>query len=51
MGIFFFGRHFHVNFGFNTYFFDWFHDTLRKESRVYGEEVYGGRGKPTLKSE
>ncbi|XP_048728398.2 uncharacterized protein LOC125646238 [Ostrea edulis] len=44
-------KHFHVNFGFNTYFFDWFHDTLRKENRVYGEEVYGGRGKPTLKSE
>lgn len=44
-------KHFHVNFGFNTYFFDWFHDTLRKESRVYGEEVFGGRGKQSQKSE
>lgn len=41
----FFFRYFHVNFGFNTYFFDWFHDTLRKENREYGEDVFGGRGK------
>ena len=37
-------RYFHVNFGFNTYFFDWLHGTLRKKDRIYGETIFGGKG-------
>ena len=40
----FFCRYFHVNFGFNLKLWDWMHDTLRKETRIYSEEIYGGRG-------
>lgn len=38
-------RYFHCNFGFNTYLFDYLHGTLRKENRIYGEGVFGGKGK------
>lgn len=38
-------KYFHVNFGFNSFFFDWFHDTLRREDREYGEDIFGGKGK------
>lgn len=37
-------KYFHVNFGFNTMMFDRFHDTLRKTSRQYGEDIFYGRG-------
>ncbi|ELU10573.1 hypothetical protein CAPTEDRAFT_221649 [Capitella teleta] len=37
-------KYFHVNFGFNLRIWDWMHDTLRKEDRVYSEEIFGGRG-------
>ena len=38
-------RCFHVNFGFNTYLFDWLHGTLKRNDRVYGEDIFGGKGK------
>ncbi|CAC5412608.1 SC5DL [Mytilus coruscus] len=41
-------KYFHVNFGFNSYLFDWLHDTLRKEDRVYGEDIFGGKGQQLL---
>ena len=37
-------RYFHVNFGFNTYLFDWLHGTQRKKDRIYGENIFGGKG-------
>ena len=45
-----FYRYFHVNFGFNSYFFDWLHGTLRREDREYNEEIFGGKGKKKQKS-
>ncbi|KAL3837507.1 hypothetical protein ACJMK2_022859 [Sinanodonta woodiana] len=39
------GKYFHCNFGFNSLFFDNLHGTLRKKDRVYGEDVFGGKGK------
>ena len=39
------GRYFHVNFGFNTYLFDWLHGTLRRPDRQYGEDIFGGKGR------
>ncbi|XP_054720239.1 putative methylsterol monooxygenase DDB_G0269788 [Uloborus diversus] len=36
---------FHVNFGLNTKLFDYLHDTLRKEDRIYSENIFYGRGK------
>ncbi|KAK3106001.1 hypothetical protein FSP39_010589 [Pinctada imbricata] len=39
-------RLFHVNFGFNSFLMDWLHDTLDKADREYGEDVFGGRGRP-----
>lgn len=41
-------RYFHVNFGFNSYLFDWLHDTLRTDDRVYGEDIFGGKGQQLL---
>ncbi|XP_013397329.1 lathosterol oxidase-like [Lingula anatina] len=38
-------QYFHCNFGFNSLLFDWMFDTLRKEGRVYGEDIFGGRGR------
>jgi len=40
-------KYFHTNFGFNTKLWDWMHDTLRKDTRVYGEDVFYGKGKST----
>ncbi|XP_071155020.1 uncharacterized protein [Mytilus edulis] len=41
-------KYFHVNFGFNSYMFDWLHDTLRTDDRVYGEDIFGGKGQQLL---
>jgi lathosterol oxidase len=38
--------HFHVNYGQNLSLWDWLFGTYRREGRVYGEEVFGGRGTP-----
>jgi len=38
-------KYFHTNFGFNTKLWDWLHDTLRQETRVYGEDIFYGKGK------
>ncbi len=38
-------RYFHVNFGFNTSFFDRLHGTMRRPDRVYGEDIFGGKGR------
>jgi len=38
-------RYFHTNFGFNTKLWDWLHDTLRINTRVYGEDIFYGKGK------
>lgn len=38
-------KYFHTNFGFNTKLWDWMHDTLRQDNRVYGEDVFYGKGK------
>ncbi|XP_064595328.1 lathosterol oxidase-like [Liolophura sinensis] len=38
-------RYFHCNFGANTKLFDWLHDTCRRKDRIYGEHIFGGRGK------
>jgi hypothetical protein len=43
-------RYFHVNFGFNTYLFDWLHGTQRKKNRIYGEDIFGGKGKAAAMS-
>lgn len=37
-------KYFHTNFGFNTKLWDWLHDTLRQETRVYGENIFYGKG-------
>lgn len=44
-------KYFHVNFGFNSKLWDWLHDTLRKDDRVYGENIFYGRGKQNGKVE
>lgn len=44
-------KYFHVNFGFNSYLFDWLHDTLDRSDRMYAEDIFGGHGKPKPKSE
>lgn len=38
--------YFHCNFGQVLTFWDRFHDTLRREGRRYGVDVFGGKGKP-----
>lgn len=38
-------KYFHTNFGFNTKLWDWAHDTMRLDSRVYGEDTFYGKGK------
>ena len=38
--------HFHVNYGQNLSLWDWAFGTYRREGRVYGEAVFGGRGAP-----
>ena len=38
--------YFHVNFGQTLGWWDFMFDTWRREGRVYGEYVYGGRGTP-----
>ena len=43
-------RYFHVNFGLNTYLFDWLHGTQRKKDRIYGEDIFGGKGKAAATS-
>ncbi|XP_064651072.1 lathosterol oxidase-like [Lineus longissimus] len=40
---------FHVNFGFNTKIFDWYHGTLERSDRRYGEDIFGGKGTPMTK--
>ena len=39
--------HFHVNYGQTLGWWDFMFDTWRREKRIYGEDVYGGRGAPT----
>ncbi|XP_060068058.1 uncharacterized protein LOC132548235 [Ylistrum balloti] len=39
-------KYFHVNFGFNSYLFDWLHDTLDRPDREYAEDIFGGFGRP-----
>ncbi|CAH0778205.1 unnamed protein product [Bemisia tabaci] len=39
-------QYFHVNFGFNCWFWDVLHGTFRKKDRIYTEDIYGGKGKP-----
>ncbi|CAH1794301.1 unnamed protein product [Owenia fusiformis] len=41
-------RYFHCNFGFNTYFFDWLHGSLRRKDRYYTEDTFGGKGAALL---
>jgi lathosterol oxidase len=36
--------HFHVNYGQTLGLWDWVFDTWRRENRIYGEDVFGGRG-------
>ena len=36
--------HFHCNFGQCLLFWDRIHGTLRRKSRRYGADIYGGRG-------
>ncbi|KFM72211.1 putative C-5 sterol desaturase 1, partial [Stegodyphus mimosarum] len=36
---------FHVNFGLNSKLFDYLHGTLRKEDRIYSENIFSGYGK------
>lgn len=43
--------HFHCNYGHHTQLFDYVHDTVRKEGRRYGPDVFGGRGEPTTRHE
>jgi lathosterol oxidase len=38
--------HFHVNYGQTLGLWDFLFDTWRREARVYGEHVFGGRGAP-----
>jgi lathosterol oxidase len=38
--------HFHVNYGQNLSVWDYLFGTYRREGRVYGVEVFGGRGAP-----
>src|SRR5262249_19713082 len=38
--------HFHCNYGHHTAIFDRLHDTVRRDDRSYGEEVFGGKGAP-----
>jgi len=44
-------KYFHVNFGFNMKLWDWLHDTLRKTTRTYGEDVFWGKGKEVHKQQ
>ncbi|XP_054268752.1 uncharacterized protein LOC128990419 isoform X2 [Macrosteles quadrilineatus] len=39
-------QYFHVNFGFNCYYWDILHDTYRRRDRIYKEDIFYGRGKP-----
>ncbi|KAJ8311339.1 hypothetical protein KUTeg_010694 [Tegillarca granosa] len=41
-------KYFHCNFGINMCLFDWLHDTIRHEDRIYGEDVFGGHGRPKI---
>ena len=38
--------YFHCNYGQNLMFFDRFHGTLRRKSRRYGKDIFGGKGAP-----
>ena len=38
--------YFHVNYGQNMGVWDWLFGTYRREGRVYGVEIFGGRGAP-----
>lgn len=38
-------QYFHVNFGFNIYYWDILHGTYRQKDRVYSENIFYGRGK------
>lgn len=38
-------QYFHVNFGFNIYYWDKLHGTYRLRDRVYTEEIFYGKGK------
>jgi len=38
--------YFHVNYGQNLGLWDWMFGTYRREGRVYGADVFGGRGAP-----
>jgi lathosterol oxidase len=38
--------HFHVNYGQTLGVWDWLFGTWRREHRIYGEHVFGGRGAP-----
>lgn len=40
--------HFHVNFGQHLMIWDRLHGTLRRQDRKYGQEVFGGKGEPTV---
>ena len=39
-------RYFHANFGFNLRLWDWLYGTLRRDDRIYGENIFGGKGRP-----
>ena len=43
-------RYFHTNFGFNLKLWDWMHDTLHKSDRIYGENIFYGKGKQPEKT-
>ncbi|XP_038109869.1 lathosterol oxidase [Culex quinquefasciatus] len=38
-------QYFHVNFGFNIYYWDILHGTYRQKDRVYSESIFYGQGK------
>ncbi|XP_063227314.1 lathosterol oxidase-like [Bacillus rossius redtenbacheri] len=38
-------QYFHVNFGFNCYFWDMIHGTYRRKDRIYTEDTFYGQGK------
>lgn len=38
-------QYFHVNYGFNMSIWDRLHGTFRRKNRVYGEDIFYGRGK------
>ncbi|KAK2719972.1 uncharacterized protein LOC136036473 [Artemia franciscana] len=38
-------QYFHVNFGFNIFFWDKLHGTYRQKDRIYREDIFYGKGK------